>query len=157
METLKLEKSTAIKIFKDVPKWFQETLMSSFGTECFSGKIINRVKTYEDAWELADEQTRNECWIKPDDSADVVAYKKLKLIIAVINEGWKPDWKNGKQRKWWPWFNLSSGFRFDYSHYHYVHANATVGSRLCFETEEKSNYVAKQFIEIYEEFLTIKN
>ncbi|MEI7424468.1 MAG: hypothetical protein WCK18_20370, partial [Prolixibacteraceae bacterium] len=66
-----------------------------------------------------------------------------------------PDWNNTDQRKWWPYFNLSSGFGFSYSFFGYGYASTFVGSRLCFETSEKSNYAANQFIDLYKEFLTI--
>ena len=78
----------------------------------------------------------------------------LKMVAKAINQGWVPDWNNSDQKKWWPWFNLSSGFGFSDSCYYYGLASTAVGSRLCFETEEKSDYAANQFMEIYKEFLT---
>ena len=144
METLKLEKSTARKLFPTAPEWFKKVLNDTFGNECFTGKIIDRIKTYEDACQ--------EAGVKPGsiytalDAPDEVAYK----------EGWVPDWSNANQKKWWPWFKLSSGFGFAYSAYYYDGTITAVGSRLCFENEEKCTYVAKQFIDLYEEFLTIK-
>lgn len=154
METLKLEKSTAVKIFKKASKEIQEILISSFGPECFSGKIIDRIKTYDDAWKEADQETRKECEIVPTDTNDVVAYKKLKLIARVINQGWIPDWDNSNQYKWYPYFKLSSGFSFSDSSYYCAHANSAVGSRLCFESDEKATYAGKQFSDIYNDFLT---
>ena len=154
METLKIKKATAIKIFNKASAEIKEILNETFGPECFSGKIIDRVKTFEDACEIASvtaERIYNE-----SDTQDEIAYKKLKFIIRVINEGWKPDWNNTSQRKWYPWFRLSSGFGFGGSDFIYDGADTSVGSRLCFETEEKSEYVAKQFIDLYETFLTIK-
>ena len=154
METLKLDKATAIKIYKKASKEIQQILVATFGESTLTGNVMDRVKTFEDACQ--------EAGVKPGsvytalDAPDEVAFKKLKLIIKVINEGWVPDWSNINQRKWWPWFNLSSGFGFDDSHDHYANTYTTVGSRLCFENEEKCTYVAKQFIDLYEEFLTIK-
>ena len=118
-------------------------------------KIFNKIKTFEDACKesgITEDQV-----FSTTDTPDEKAYKKLKQIIKVINEGWVPDWNNSNQRKWYPWFYLSSGFGFSYSFYSCDYTDSSVGSRLCFETEEKCDYVAKQFIEIYEEFLTIKS
>ena len=154
METLKLEKSTAVKIFKKASKEIQEILISSFGPECFSGKIIDRIKTYDDAWKEADQETRKECEIFPTDTMDVVAYKKLKLIARVINQGWIHDCDNFDQYKWYPFFKLSSGFGFSYSNYYCTNASTTVGSCLCFESDEKATYAGKQFTDIYKDFLT---
>lgn len=123
-----------------------------------SGKIIDRIKTYEDAYEEAPEALRKECEIFSTDTADVVAYKKLKLIIRIINEEWEANWKDSIQRKYWPYFNLASGsgFVFSGTTYGYVFAGTGVGSRLCFESEEKAIYVANQFLSLYKDFLTIK-
>lgn len=156
MATLKLEKSTALKIFGKASQEIKEILLDTFGKECFSGKIIDRVKTYDDAWELADELLRVECAIFSTDTIDVVAYKKLKLIITVINEGWKPDWSNTNQSKYYPWFDvLPSGSGFDGSTtaYSYTRTHMIVGSRLCFESREKCEYAAKQFKFLYEDYL----
>jgi hypothetical protein len=82
---------------------------------------------------------------------DTIAYEKLKIIAKAINEGWQPDWNDRSQEKWFPVFNLSSGFGFSISDCHY--SIADVGSRLCFESEKKSNYAATQFIDIYRDFI----
>ncbi|MFZ4569723.1 MAG: hypothetical protein ACOYM0_01175 [Bacteroidales bacterium] len=154
VENLKLERSTAVKIYNKASREIQEILISSFGKECFSGKIIDRIKTYEDAWNEADQETRRDCEIFPTDTMDVVAYKKLKLIARVINQGWIPDWDNSKQYKWFPYFDLSSGFGFSDSGYRYTCTRTAVGSRLCFQSEENATYVGKQFTDIYKDFLT---
>ena len=83
-----------------------------------------------------------------------INYEKIKLIVRAINQGWVPDWNNIQQRKSFPWFDVSSsGFGFSYSHSFYEYTYALVGSRLYFESEEKCEYAAKQFIEIYKQFL----
>lgn len=148
MEALQLDKPTAKRLYKNVPEWFQDILKSTFGKEVFSGKITERIKTFEDACE--------ELGIKPgdvfnsQDDFDDIARKKLKVIAKALNEGWFPDWDNSSERKWYPWFNLSSsGFGFVVSVYVYTDSLANCGSRLCFKTEELSNYFGRQFIELH--------
>jgi len=161
METLELNRETAINLFK--AKTIDDVrivLMNTFGSEVFVTKITDRVTSYEDAYELADAEIRSYCEIFPTDTVDVVAYKKLKLIIKVINEGWEPDFQNTSQSKWYPWFRVGasgSGFGFSYSLFRYVISFTDVGSRLCFESREKCEYVAKQFKELYEQFLLTNN
>ena len=88
------------------------------------------------------------------ETKDVVAYKKLRVIIKAVNQGWTPDWTNKNQKKWFPYFEvLSSGLGFRDSHYGYTYTDTSVGSRLCFETSEKAEYAGKQFIKLYEDFL----
>jgi hypothetical protein len=127
---------------------------AAFGKDSFRTITYKDIKTFEDACEALD--------IDPDavccdvDTLDEIAYKRLKIIVKAINQGWEPDWDNTNQRKWYPWFKLSSGFGFGDSDYDCDFSDARVGSRLCFESEEKSSYAGKQFLSLYEEFLTIK-
>ena len=151
MQSLKLEKSTAVRLFKGAPQWFQEVLLSTFGPECFSGKIIDRIKTFEDACAVAGVDP--DSYFSVHDTEDETAFKKLKLIIKVINEDWVPDWNNTDEQKWYPWFQVASGFGFSGSNYDCTYSFTSVGSRLCFSSEEKSDYVAKQFIDLYKQFL----
>jgi hypothetical protein len=85
---------------------------------------------------------------------DTINYEKLKLVIKAVNNGWKPNWQDCNQPKFYPWFEvLSSGFGFDSSSYNCTFAFTGCGSRLCFQSREKSDYTAKQFIELYNGFL----
>ena len=151
--SLTIEKNKAKRLFNESPEWFKKELVSEFGEDSFKQKEYESIKTFEDACKKFN--------VHPDDvftdsdTPDEIAYKKLKLIIKAINNGWTPVWNDSNQEKWWPWFNLSSGFGFSHSHYFYVNACTTVGSRLCFESKEKSDYTANQFINLYKDLLTI--
>jgi len=113
------------------------------------------IKSFEDACREAN--VSPERLFNENDTMDERAYKKLKLIIRVINEGWKPNWDNTSERKWYPWFIARpGGFGFSYSYDDNWLASTDCGSRLCLQTEEKADYVGKQFEDIYNEFLTIK-
>lgn len=115
-------------------------------------KITDRVKTYEDACEVLG--------IDPDDDdfdeleSDEIAYIKLKRIVRALNEGWKPNWDNSIQYKWYPWFYMqTSGFGLYVARYD--RASTHVGSRLCFQSEELAIYAAKQFKDIYQDYFTL--
>ncbi len=151
---LTLQKSTAKKIYPDSPEWFKQVLEENFGKELFKKRSFEDIKTLEDA---ADETGHSKVYLKMQDpeSTDEWAYRMLKMVIKAINQGWTPDWSNSDQYKWWPYFNLSSGSGFSGSGSGYDFSYSRVGSRLCFESEAKSNYAAKQFSELYKQFLTI--
>jgi len=151
---LTLKKTTAKKLYPEAPKWFQKVLIETFGEDYFKKRDFTDIKTFEDACEELEIYPTDV--FNANDCSDEVAYKKLKVIAKAINQGWIPDWDNTNQQKWSPWFKLSSGFGFSRSDYYYDHSDASVGSRLCFESEAKSDYAATQFIDIYEQFLTIK-
>jgi len=126
-------------------------------------KHWSEMDSFEEFYEAADDAARKEY---DDDlciSPDAVAYKMLRLIIRVTNTDpetgirWIPNWSDTHEKKWWPWFNLSSGCGFVDSGYGYDGTITGVGSRLCFQTKEKSDGIAKKFIKIYEAYITIKN
>jgi len=165
MENLKMEKATAIKIYRKASDEVRSILISTFGEKCFSQKRIDIVDSYEDAYELADKKTRKECEIFPTDTDDVIAYKKLKLIVKVINYDevngieFIPDLKNTTQKKWYAVFTESSGSGFDFSaSYYYSSATYTAaGLRLCSANQENCNYIAKKFLSLWKVYITFNN
>ena len=158
LKTLQISKKTAKKIFKDAPEYLREILISTFGADTFKSNVIDRIKTFEDAYEEADKKTRDEFdqQIHPNLSEHIVARLKLILIAKVLRGEWEPDFSNSNQEKWFPWFKFSadSGFVFSDSHYGYDGTHASVGSRLCSPTQELSDYFGKQFIELHRKHLT---
>jgi hypothetical protein len=153
---LKIKKETAKKIYSEVPDYLKEILVETFGIDCFKKKDWKDIKTFEDACEVLN-ITNDSCRpiFDEEEDPDEIAYKKLKVIVKAINQGWIPDWDNSNQYKYWPWFNLSSGFGFSLTDCRYALTLTYVGSRLCFESREKSDYTANQFLDLYKEFLTI--
>ena len=122
--------------------------------------IIDRVKTFEDALALADEKTREEFLrsLEGYNTKDEIAYKKLKLITKVVNEGWVADYKNFNQIKYYLWSgNLYAGASAGVlcaacssaSGCTYV----AVGSRLNFKSREIAEYVGNQFLDLWNEYL----
>jgi len=152
---LKLKRSEVKRLHIESTEWGRKVLEESVGEEFFKKRNFDDIKTFEDACEELGIDP--ETVIQENDTPDEAAYKKLKIVVTAINQGWVPDWDNKSQYKYWPWFNLSSGSGFSDSSSVYNSAFTTVGSRLCFESEEKSNYAAKQFNELYKQFLTINN
>jgi hypothetical protein len=158
METVKnlqLAESKARILFPTSPQWFKEILIQSFGEKCLKGSIMERVKTFVDAYDLASDAIKLEykSSVNPNTPSDILAYAQLKVIIAVINEGWTPNWDNSNQKKWYPYFRLSSGFGFSGAYYGFTGTGTIVGSRLCLESQEKAEYVGKQFVELYKQFM----
>ena len=117
-------------------------------------KITDQVKTFDDVLSIAG--TTLEQLIHPSDTTDEAAYKKVKLIAKVLNEGWQPNWKDSDEYKYYPWFDLSSGSGLAYHGYDYNFSNSFVGSRLCFKSRELAKYAGTRFIDIYTELFIIK-
>lgn len=78
----------------------------------------------------------------------------LAVIIEAVNDGWKADYSNHNQNKYFPWGWVSSrGLDFSFSYYIYDTAHAAVGFPLVFENEEKAKYVFDQFPEFWKHWL----
>ena len=115
------------------------------------------------------------------ETADIMAYAALRVIVEALNEGWKPQFTKGEWR-WYAWYDLvspeqiedmseeekcrvvgrashnaSAGGGLVYSHAGYVstYSNTGSGSRLAFKNEELAEYAAKQFGEIFADFCFI--
>ncbi|HBX44458.1 MAG TPA: hypothetical protein DEG28_00995 [Porphyromonadaceae bacterium] len=117
--------------------------------------VTERVKTFEDAQAETGRPGVPEFSDVPEDMRPYFkAQYKIVVIAQALNEGWKPDWTNGNQKKWVPWFGLSSsGFAFGVTVFNCSNAAAGNSSRLCFKTEALANYAGRQFVEIWDELL----
>lgn len=149
-----------------------------------------RVKTYEDAvWELGNDHPLVEAassaeWrFTNSEDKDIIAYLKLRVIVAALNDGWKLQFVPGELR-WYPWYELISKDEYDamsedekqerrcvgrssdsaYAYGGLVYSNAYnassssyahYGSRLAFKSEALAEYAGKQFAELFANFCFI--
>ena len=155
---LKIDDVKAKKLYPEAPDWFKKELEEKFSKDLFLPKFFEKIKTFEDACKCVEISDNVKNLLEYNgidrDMISSQAHAKLIIIAKAINNGWKPDWNNTDERKWFPVFNLSSGFGFDDSYYYYTNTYTYVGSHLCFQSEEQSDYAATQFIEIYKDLLT---
>jgi len=154
LEVIKISKSNARKLYSIMPE-FKSTLEDTFGKDFFTGKITDRIKTYEDACiELGEEPMDEKKLINLGFTTDEINYRKLKTITKALNEAWVPEWTNSNQAKWVPYFRLSSGgFVFYGADCDCSAASAGYGSRLCFSSDELATYAGNQFSDIYKGFM----
>lgn len=154
--------------------------------------ITERVKTFEDAcrelgedhpFVLAYQNTNLRAPEVAEENRDILAYMKLRIIAAALNEGWEPQFTEDEWR-WYPWFTLwteeelseksdewkadrhlistgdysgdFAGFAFALSYDSPSNSSSYVGSRLCFKSEALATYCGKQFISLWADFNLIK-
>jgi hypothetical protein len=153
MQTLNITKENALKAHKEGTSDVRKVLENLFGAETFKPKnIMDRIKTFQDVLDAAGLCTFPK---RSDESDDEYAYRQVKLIVKVLNEGWTPNWKDDNQTKYYPWFYMDkagSGFSCDVCDF--ARSCSSVGSRLCFKSSELAKYAAEQFAPIYKEFFT---
>jgi hypothetical protein len=158
METVTLKKDELLKAFNEGSDSEKKLLTALYPSYLTLQKITDRVKTFEDAR-----------WIvKPSPSLQAIldykgvdpicimaqALAKIAIITEALNEGWKPDFNDSTQYKWYPYFRMDSpGFRFNDSYYAIALTSTGGGSRLCFKSEELARYAGTQFFVLYGIFL----
>lgn len=120
--------------------------------------IKERIKTFEDVLKVKETTVADFVATSKELSPDEVAYRRLKLIVEVLNEGWKPNWDDSSEYKYYPWFLMSSssGVGFSYNDYVYWTTDSVIGSRLCFKSRELAEYAGKQFESLYRDYFVIE-
>lgn len=122
---------------------------------------MKKIKTFEDACKALKLNPS----LLPDVSAVPEQYRKrmladykLMIITEAINAGWKPNWNDSNEYKYFPWFRVDadkkrpSGFGFSTTYCDCTCTLTNVGSRLCFKSEEMALYAAKQFEDLYKDW-----
>lgn len=154
-----------------------------FGEDALKQEDVReRIKTFEDA---CNELGQTHCYVTEYNmcrqqihSADLLAYYKLRIITAALNEGWEPKFERGEKR-WYFWYELLTKEQYDrlsdeqkarvvgrggssagaycglvYSSAYYASSfsGTSSGSRLAFKNADLAAYAGRQFAEIYADF-----
>ena len=155
--------------------------------------VTERIKTFVDACRelgndhpmvLAYQNTNLHDPEVIEDNRDILAYMKLRIITAALNEGWQPQFTQDEWR-WYPWFCLWideelseksdewkqkhhlidfgeyfqgewAGFAYANSSYAPSNARAIIGSRLCYQSEALADYSGRQFADLWADFYLIR-
>src|SRR5579871_5235445 len=153
MDIIHAKKENVLSEYEKAGDVVRDVLQRLFGKKFFKLSIVERIKSFEDACEEEGIDPASFDFSKM--TIDEIAYVKLKVIIKALNEDWIADYNNRNQRKWGVWFYLDNpGFRFDDASYVIAYTSTAGGSRLCFATEELAVYAAKQFIDLYKDYLS---
>lgn len=151
--------------------------------------VTERVKTFDDAChELGETHplvqhlnlVEHHLADHLDGMDDVLAYLKMRIVVAALNEGWTPDWSNKDEHKWYPWFYILTeeeyndldeddkcrvvgrasynayafgGLVYSYASSVSSYSCAVYGARLAFKSKELAVYAGQQFGELWASFL----
>lgn len=168
------------------PEW-QSLLLTLFGNVVKpqdNRPVTERIKTFHDAYcELGNDHPFVKSYEQYVNAAggeetDVIAFLRLRIITAALNEGWQPQF-TGDEHRYYPYYWLFTEDEYeDFSeeekgrvvcrsgdharayggvsvaNANYVAASVSesIGSRLAFKTRELAEYAAKQFADAYCDF-----
>ncbi|MBR1526878.1 MAG: hypothetical protein IJ640_09520 [Prevotella sp.] len=150
--------------------------------------VTERIKTFEDACNALGQKhpfvrTYSSVSLSADTSAngDLIAYLKLRIIAAALNEGWEPQFTEDEYR-WYPWFTLwteeeladkseewkkerslwlfggdsyygaGCGLAYARSSHVWSLSFSYLSARLAVKSEELAVYFGKQFIGIWADY-----
>lgn len=114
------------------------------------------IKTFEDACKVRGIDPNNlpDFSMIPEQHRQALTdHYKLVIIAEALNEGWKPDWNNDDEYKYYPWFDMENGCVFD--GYGCYFTDSFVGSRLCYRSREIAEYAGKQFEDLYKSYFQL--
>jgi len=154
METLEVKKANALTAYQQANEKGKKLLTNLFGKKHFLGNVIDRIETFDDILEergISKEEFEKSCKGLTDDE---IAYRQIKLIALVYNEGWVPDWNDSNQYKYYPWFKwVGSAAGCSFGDYFCDRSDSHLGSRLVFASSDLAIDAGKKFVEIYNRFL----
>ena len=156
---LKIKKETAKEIYDESPSGLRKILEETFGIDLFKKTDYRSFATFDDlcrATGTSEVEFRMK-WNPSVHDPSTIAFEKLKILTRAYNQDWAFDTFNTDQYKWYPYFAVSSsGLGFSRTDYDYAYASTDVGSRLCFESQEKAIHAGKNFTKLFEDFITAK-
>ena len=157
MEQITIPKQTLVDAYNQAEAPVKALLEGIYGGATFEPNITDRVKTFEDACKLVNisKDMQDLLNYKGDDPdmKSSQAHMKITIIARALNQGWTPNFADGNQVKYYPWPEYKAGVGFSSYDYGRSYASSSVGSRLCFKSEELAKYAFNQFKDIYNDFL----
>ena len=190
MEKLEVLKDDVVSVYNSASDEQKNILEQLFGKAAFRpADVRDRVKTFDDACEELGEDhdfvVQYNLFLENSNMGkceDIIAFLKLRIIVAALNEGWSPEF-NDSEYRWFPWFyfytnkeiedmsdeqkaelcrcvgrshhnaHANGGLSCALASYAFSHSYSSNGARLAFKTKELATYAGKQFIEIYRDFI----
>lgn len=120
----------------------------------------NKIKTFEDACQALNisNDVPDVQFLPTRYRKAVISFFMLIIITQALNDGWKPDWSDFTELKWFPWWYINPngkeslatpvGISADHSR-----ASMGMGAVLCLKNDELASYAGKQFKDLYQDIM----
>lgn len=185
-KNITISKQVLLKAYRKAEPSQKEFMEQLFGADTSVSNVMERVKTFQDALnELGNKHPLVEQYnmlyseFGATMDADIIAYLKLRIITAALNEGWEPKFTKDECR-YYPYFYIYTkeeydklddddkrrcvgrssgnadahgGLVFANPSSGFAHSYTNDGVRLAFKTRKLAEYAGKQFIDIWADFV----
>lgn len=160
MRTLQIKQDSLLAAFRNAGKEGKQVLSDLFGKQvALYDNITDRVKSFEDACQVLGISTNvpEVKGLPRKHQKAIIANYKLIVIAEALNEGWKPNWQDSDEYKYYPWFDMSNPAGVGYSSTYTTASNtdANFGSRLCLKNRELAIYFGQTFTDLFNDSLLL--
>lgn len=160
MRTLQIKQDSLLAAFRNAGKEGKQVLSDLFGKQvALYDNITDRVKSFEDACQVLGISTNvpEVKGLPRKHQKAIIANYKLIVIAEALNEGWKPNWQDSDEYKYYPWFDMSNPAGVGYSRTASTASNTTagLGSRLCLKNRELAIYFGQTFTDLFNDSLLL--
>lgn len=160
MRTLQIKQDSLLVAFRNAGKEGKQVLSDLFGKQvALYDNITDRVKSFEDACQVLGISTNvpEVKGLPRKHQKAIIANYKLIVIAEALNEGWKPNWQDSDEYKYYPWFDMSNpaGVGFSRTNSTASTALADIGSRLCLKNRELAIYFGQTFTDLFNDSLLL--
>jgi hypothetical protein len=160
MRTLQIKQDSLLVAFRNAGKEGKQVLSDLFGKQvALYDNITDRVKSFEDACQVLGISTNvpEVKGLPRKHQKAIIANYKLIIIAEALNEGWKPNWQDSDEYKYYPWFDMSNpaGVGYSYTANTASHTHAYIGSRLCLKNRELAIYFGQTFTDLFNDSLLL--
>lgn len=118
-------------------------------------KVVGEINSIQDAIEVLGESDSTVKQLRLLQSLEGVSDKlisevEIEAVAKALNDGWKPNWKDSNEHKYYIWWNMENNCFGDVR---YCFHSAYASSRLCFKSralaKKASKILEKQFMNYY--------
>lgn len=160
MRTLQIKQDSLLVAFRNAGKEGKQVLSDLFGKQvALYDNITDRVKSFEDACQVLGISTNvpEVKGLPRKHQKAIIANYKLIVIAEALNEGWKPNWQDFDEYKYYPWFDMSNpaGVGCSYTSSTASYTAANIGSRLCLKNRELAIYFGQTFTDLFNDSLLL--
>lgn len=160
MRTLQIKQDSLLAAFRNAGKEGKQVLSDLFGKQvALYDNITDRVKSFEDACQVLGISTNvpEVKGLPRKHQKAIIANYKLIVIAEALNEGWKPNWQDSDEYKYYPWFDMSNPAGVGYSNAANAASitHAHFGSRLCLKNRELAIYFGQTFTDLFNDSLLL--
>lgn len=160
MRTLQIKQDSLLVAFRNAGKEGKQVLSDLFGKQvALYDNITDRVKSFEDACQVLGISTNvpEVKGLPRKHQKAIIANYKLIVIAEALNEGWKPNWQDSDEYKYYPWFDMSNPAGVGCSHTNNTASTtlAYFGSRLCLKNRELAIYFGQTFTDLFNDSLLL--